>query len=77
MNKFDKAVNDAFGTLGIYLDDKGFYVGGSFEKFGGIYLSLKKQKWFMENIKEWKLYESDSEGLNDEYNVEDLLENED
>ena len=42
-------------------------------RFGKIVKTLKKQTWFIENVAEWNLYESDSLDNSDDYTVEDLL----
>lgn len=35
--------------------------------------TLKKQSWFMENVTEWRLYDSDESDDPEEFNEEDLL----
>ncbi|EHI58065.1 MAG: hypothetical protein ACLTC4_07160 [Hungatella hathewayi] len=41
--------------------------------FGRIVNTLKKQSWFMENVTEWRLYDSDESDDPEEFNEEDLL----
>ena len=45
-----------------------------FGKFGKIVNTLKRQPWFMENVAEWRLYDSDDSDNPYDYNEEDLLQ---
>lgn len=42
-------------------------------RFGRIVNTLKRQTWFIENVAEWNLYESDDLDNPNEFTVEDLL----
>ena len=42
-------------------------------RFGKIVNTLKKQAWFMDNVKVWLLCDSDDSDSSDDFNVEDLL----
>lgn len=44
-----------------------------FSLFGIIVNTLKKQDWFMENVTEWLLCDSDDSDDPDDFNEEDLL----
>lgn len=44
-----------------------------FGMLGRIVNTLKRQKWFMENVTEWRLYDNDSSDDSYDYNEEDLL----
>ena len=60
---------DASGSL-VYLDnghDK------DYGRFGKIVNTLKKQAWFMDNVKVGLLCDSDDSDSSDDFNVEDLL----
>lgn len=73
VEKIDKVLQQTFFEKGIEKDDAGFYVGGTFESFWAIILTLSKQNWFMDNLKVWKWYNSDGSNNPDDYAVEDLL----
>lgn len=73
LQEFDETVKAIFKEKGLYQNEKGFYVGGDFVKFGAVALVLKKKKWFMDNIKVWKWYQSDEEETDDEYYEDDLI----
>lgn len=45
-----------------------------FASFGIIVNTLKRETWFLENITEWGLYESEDSDNPDDFSVEDLLE---
>lgn len=45
-----------------------------FASFGIIVNTLKRETWFLENITEWSLYESEDSDNPDDFSVEDLLE---
>ena len=55
-------------------NEEGFYVGGTFEAFWGVILSLSKMDWFLDIVKEWVWYNSDYSPNHDDYSVEDLIE---
>ena len=42
-------------------------------RFGRIVNTLKRQTWFIENVEEWNLYESDDMDNPNDITVEDLL----
>lgn len=42
-------------------------------RFGLIVNALKKQPWFMDNVTEWILYDSDDADRPDQFHEEDLL----
>lgn len=42
-------------------------------RFGRIVNTLKRQTWFIENVAEWNLYESDDLDDSNDITVEDLL----
>lgn len=44
-----------------------------FGKFGRIYNGLRKQNWFIDNVQEWFLCNSDDVDNSDDFSVEDLL----
>ena len=44
-----------------------------FASFGIIVNTLKRETWFLENITEWSLYESEDSDNPDDFSVEDLL----
>lgn len=44
-----------------------------YASFGIIVNTLKRQTWFLDNITEWSLYESEDSDNPDDFSVEDLL----
>lgn len=62
-----------FLARGIYKDEHGFYVGGSFFGFGGWIASMLEEELFISYLTEWKWYNSDRSEREDEFIVEDLL----
>lgn len=42
-------------------------------RFGKIVNTLKRQPWFMDNVSEWLLYDSDDSEYPEDFNIEDLL----
>ena len=72
LDSIKKVINDSCSARGIYMDDKGFYVGGTFGKFGGLILGLSKEEWFMENVSKWLWYNSDESDNPEDFIVEDI-----
>lgn len=62
-------VEDAAGSL-VYRDNGSEQDYG---RFGRIVNTLKKQDWFMDNVKVWLLCDSDDSDNPDDFNEEDLL----
>ena len=56
-----------------YREYKGNNDPADFGKFGRIYNGLRKQSWFMDNVQEWFLCNSDDVDNSDYFSVEDLL----
>jgi hypothetical protein len=59
--------------------DGEFYLGGTgrdFEIFGGLYLYLKKEAWFTDNIKVWEEYDSEETDPGELWGTENLLDDE-
>lgn len=62
-----------FTSRGIYKDEHGFYVGGSFFGFGGWIVSMLDEELFISYLTEWKWYNSDRSADESEFIVEDVL----
>lgn len=62
-----------FEERGIYKDEHGFYVGGSFFGFGLWIGGMLEEDLFISYLTEWKWYNSDRSEREDEFVVEDLL----
>lgn len=67
-----RVIKDSCASRGIYADKEGFYVGGTFGKFGGLILGLSKEEWFMDNVKQWLWYNSDESDDPNSFVVEDI-----
>jgi hypothetical protein len=73
LQEIDEIVNEVFSMNGLHKNEDGFYVGGDFVEFGAVILYLTEKKWFMDNIKVWKWYQSDEAETDDEYYEDDVL----
>ena len=66
-----------FGFHGVIENGYREYIGNcdpsDFGKFGRIYNGLRKQSWFMDNVQEWFLCNSDDVDDSNDFSVEDLL----
>ncbi len=73
LKDIENAIMEDLRSRGIYKDEKGFYVGGSFANFGNFIFSLMDIGWMIPYIKEWKWYNSDRCHSENEFIVEDIL----
>ena len=73
LQEVEDALQEDFSSRGIYKDEHGFYVGGSFFGFGGLMSSLWDSELFVSYVKEWKWYNSDRSDDDSEFIVEDIL----
>jgi hypothetical protein len=64
------------GKLGFTKGVDGFYLGKGgktdFSNFGIAYSKLRRQSWFLDNVKTWLYFNSDSSLDPDEFIVEDF-----
>lgn len=74
LDKINDYLDKETRNRGIYKDKTGFYVGGSFAAFGGLILSLADNTWFLDNVKEWKWYNSDGQNDPENFGVEDIAQ---
>lgn len=65
---FPRQVSDA--DILVYHDNGN---ARDYGRFGRIVNTLKRQTWFIENVAEWNLYESDDMDNPNNFTVEDLL----
>ena len=72
LESIKQIIHDSCATRGIYMDNEGFYVGGTFGKFGGLILGLSKEEWFMENVSKWLWYNSDESNNPEDFIIEDI-----
>lgn len=59
-SEIERVIDQGMTESGIYKDADGYYVNGDFESFGTIILWLSKEDWFMDNVLEWRWYDSNS-----------------
>lgn len=74
LDKINAYLDKETKSRGIYKDKTGFYVGGSFAAFGGLILLLAEDAWFLDNVKEWKWYNSDGQKNPEDFGVEDIAQ---
>ncbi|MEG2814018.1 MAG: hypothetical protein RSA79_05390 [Oscillospiraceae bacterium] len=68
-------IDKAYAQKNLKKTDKGIYVGSGkdFCSFWNIILGLKKQDWFMSNVKKWLWYNSDDSDDENDFAIDDLL----
>lgn len=70
--------NILFSKCSLHKDIDGFYVGnGTLKDFSYFMLAitlLREQSWFVDNVSEWKWYNSDDSDNPNDFAVDDILE---
>lgn len=78
LEKMWEALDAAFLSKNIRIEEKGMYVGTNHpDDFANVWLicyELGQKDWFLFNVVEWKYYNNDMCKNKDDYNVENLLE---
>ena len=73
IENIDNFLTTEFEKRNITKNEEGFYVGGTFEAFWGVILSLSKMDWFLDIIKEWVWFNSHGYDVNsDNVEIDDL-----